>query len=100
MVKNSVMCSVAIVACVSKGAAAFAQDAPRATVVYDVKLREFRCWHEGNVNAIVTPSGLSPATPRSKPCQAAYGWHPVTSDLYFVRGQAVSILLVNAMALD
>jgi hypothetical protein len=71
-------------------AAANAQDRTRATVVYDVKLREFPCWQEGDLTAAA----------RSNPCSTAQGWHPVTSDLYFTRGEAISVLLVNAVAMN
>ena len=61
-----------------------------ATIVYDVGLREFHCWFEGDLTA--------PA--RTHPCDTSVGWHPMTGDLYFVRGEAVNILLVNAVAQD
>ncbi len=67
-----------------------AQDRTQATVVYDVNLREFVCWREG---ALV-------AAARAQPCNPSYGWHPVSSELYFTRGEAISVLLVNAVALN
>ena len=73
-----------------------AANAPKqsiATVVYDVKLHEFHCWRED----VLTDAA------RARPCDyndASLGWHSMTGDLYFVRGEAVSILLVNAVAQD
>jgi hypothetical protein len=64
-----------------------------ATIVYDVKLKEFLCWHEGALTDDV----------RRNPCDYSnvdYGWHPMTGNLYFVRAEAVSVLLVNAVAVD
>jgi hypothetical protein len=71
------------------GTTAAYADPSRATLVYDVKLKEFTCWREGELTA----------TARSTPCEGE-GWHPVTSDLYFTRGEALSILLVHASVLD
>lgn len=62
----------------------------KATIVYDVALREFTCWREGPLTADAQQDLCSPAQ----------GWHPVTTDLYFVRAQAVSVLLQNAVAND
>jgi len=62
-----------------------------ATVTYDVKLREFRCWREGRLTEAARTAAAS--------CQG-HGWHPLTTKVYFVRGQAVNVLLVNAMAAD
>ena len=61
-----------------------------ATIVYDVKLREFVCWREG----------LLTNAARDLPCAAAEHWHPITKNLYFVRAQFVSILIVNGVAQD
>lgn len=64
-----------------------------ATVVYDVKLREFTCWSEGTL--------IEEA--RAHPCDfndTKYGWHSITGELYFVRGESVNLLLVNAASQD
>jgi hypothetical protein len=68
---------------------AFAKDPPDATIVYDVLLHEFTCWKEGPL----------PIVPPTNPC-ALGEWHPITGNMYFVRGQFVSILVVNAVAQD
>jgi hypothetical protein len=70
----------------------FARDEPSsdAIIVYDVRLREFTCWREGQLNDDA----------RNNPCDPAQKWHPISGNLYFVRGQFVSILLVNAVVKD
>ena len=62
---------------------------PSAYVAYDVMLREFVCWTEGTLPATRPAGGVC-----SEP------WRPVTGDTHFVRGQAISIVLVNAKAID
>jgi hypothetical protein len=58
---------------------------PDATIAYDVTLREFRCWTE--------------ATPLpTEVC--GEGWHPIDGNLYFIRGQNIRVLLINAYAQD
>jgi hypothetical protein len=81
-------------------AGALAQGA--ATIVYDVKLREFTCWTEAPLMPplVANPVVATGSSPQRTVCDAKSQWHPVTSDLYFLRGQAISILLVNAVALD
>src|SRR5215470_6274987 len=61
-----------------------------ATLLYDVTLREFTHWREGELTQ----------SARTHPRDENYGWHSVNGNLYFVRGQAVSVLLVNAVAQD
>ena len=60
-----------------------------AYLVYDVTLREFTCWTERNM--------ALPAPVNGK-CTGA--WRSITGDLYFVRGQSVSVVLANANAID
>jgi hypothetical protein len=75
-------------------------DAPNseATLAYDVKLREFTCWREGRLTEQAQRSPYDNAA--SRECNSRQYWHPVNGNLYFVRGQAVSVLLVNAVAAD
>src|ERR1700680_617324 len=61
-----------------------------ATMVYDSRLREFRCWSEGT---------LRPDA-RQHLCETDAGWHPVNANLYFVRGQSVNVLVMNGIAED
>jgi hypothetical protein len=60
------------------------------TLVYDARLREFRCWSEGS---------LLPEA-HQQVCQTAFGWHPVNANLYFTNGQAVNVLIMNGVAED
>src|SRR5204862_5228018 len=61
-----------------------------ASLVYDAKLREFRCWSEG----VLTDKF------REHLCDSAFGWHPVNANLYFVRAQSLSLVITNAVAED
>lgn len=61
-----------------------------ATIAYDVRLHEFRCWREKVLDSAAIKN----------PCDTAQGWHPMSANLYFVRNQSVSILLINALAAD
>ena len=60
------------------------------TLVYDARLREFRCWSEG---ALLQNS-------RQHLCDPAAGWHPVNANLYLVNGQSVNVLVMNGVAED
>lgn len=63
-----------------------------AYVVYDVVLREFICWTEDKGTKAV------PAPPVNGRCAGV--WHAVTGDLYFLRGQSISVVLANAKSID
>ena len=60
------------------------------TLVYDAKIREFRCWSEGVLRADA----------RSYLCDTTHGWHPLNANFYFVRGQSISVIVMNAVAED
>ena len=62
-----------------------------ASISYDVALREFTCWSEGS-------KVPAPADGNATSCSGA--WKPITGDLYFLRGQSISVVLVNAVAID
>ncbi len=65
-----------------------------ATLAYDVATREYLCWREGSL----TEDARKTADLRS--CDSKQGWHPVTGNLYFVRGQSINVLLVNGLVGD
>jgi len=77
------------------GASANAQRPPLslpkdATILFDARIREFRCWSDGPLTV----------ERRRAPCDAAAGWHPVTGALYFTRGQLLTILVTHGVAND
>jgi hypothetical protein len=78
-------------------ASAYAQSKD-VTIAYDVGLREFTCWREGPLTPAAKTVVTSPAN-RDAPCTTE-NWHPVTGDMYFVRGQVLSLLLVHGVAAD
>lgn len=59
----------------------------RATIVYDATLREFTCWSEGEI----VPGQSAPCGP---------GSHPVGANLYFGRGEYITVLVVHAKVQD
>jgi hypothetical protein len=61
-----------------------------ATLVYDARLREFRCWSEGMLTTDF----------RDHLCDPVFGWHTINSNLYFVRGQSITLVVINAVAED
>src|SRR5262245_309121 len=76
-----------------------AQIVPRVTekstdsvgsIVYDTKQREFRCWSDGVLQENY----------RQHLCDNRFGWHLVNSNLYFVRGQSLSLVVMNGIAED
>lgn len=60
------------------------------TLVYDARVREFVCWSEGT---------LQPDF-RAHLCDPQAGWHPLTANLYFVRGQSITVVIQHGMAED
>jgi hypothetical protein len=61
-----------------------------ATLVYDAKLREFRCWSEGALKVDF----------RATLCKSDDGWHPLNANLYFVRSQSITLVVTDAVAED
>jgi hypothetical protein len=58
--------------------------------VYDARVREFVCWSEG---------ALEPGF-REHLCEQAAHWHPLTANLYFVRGQSITVVIAHGVAED
>jgi hypothetical protein len=87
-VRKHILNTLAVAVCL--GGLSLTADPREATLVYDVAVREYVCWREG----ALTPEA------RTRWCDSSQGWHPVTGNLYFVRGQAVTVLLVNGLVGD
>src|SRR5689334_12880267 len=86
-------CLLLTLVCASAAAAApttVAADSNHATIVYDASIREFRCWYEGTLDATARAAAKTCAPP----------WHAVGGDLHFLRGEAISILVINGVAED
>jgi hypothetical protein len=63
-----------------------------ATIVYDSRMREFRCWSEGPLTKERRETAAN--------CSVESGWHPITAALYFTRGELVSVLVVHGVVND
>jgi hypothetical protein len=58
-----------------------------ATLVFDARSREFRCWSEGSLE-------------RGAPCHTGADWHPMTAALHFTRGEMLTVLVTSGVVQD